>query len=115
MNIKHSKIRFSTAPVAVIAEEIGARLKQARLNKNFTQQEVADKVGISRRTLVAAEQGNAKLDTLIGIMQVLGVIDQLDVFLPEQDISPLQLAKLKGKQRQRASGQMSQDDDMEQW
>jgi len=108
-------MRLNTAPISVITEELGNRLKQARLNKNLTQQEVADKVGVSRRTLVAAEQGNAKLDTFVGIMQVLGVIDQLNLFLPEQDISPLELAKMKGKKRQRATGQMSQDEDLEQW
>ena len=108
-------MRFNTAPVSVITGELGNRLKQARLNKNLTQQEVADKVGISRRTLIAAEQGNAKLDTFVGIMQVLGIIDQLNLFLPEQEISPLQLARLKGKKRQRATGHISQDEDMEQW
>jgi len=29
--------------------------------------------------------------------------DQLNLFLPVQEISPIQLAKLKGKKRQRAS------------
>ncbi|GGW87374.1 helix-turn-helix transcriptional regulator [Alteromonas halophila] len=108
-------MKFNTAPVSAITQELGSRLKRARLNKNLTQQEVADKVGVARRTLVAAEQGNARLDTFVGIMQILGVADQLNLFLPEQDISPLQLAKLKGKQRQRASGHLSPDEDMEQW
>jgi len=32
-------------------------------------------------------------------------VSQLDQFLPPQTLSPLQLAKLQGKRRQRASGQ----------
>ncbi len=31
------------------------------------------------------------------------MVEQINVFLPVQEISPLQLAKLKGKKRQRAS------------
>jgi len=87
----------------------------ARLNKNLPQQEVADKVGVARRTIVEAEKGNARLDTFVAIMQVLGVADQLNLFLPEQLISPLQLAKLKGKQRQRGTGKLPPEEDFEQW
>ncbi|VAW48402.1 hypothetical protein MNBD_GAMMA04-152, partial [hydrothermal vent metagenome] len=35
----------------------------------------------------------------------------LDHFLPPQEISPLQLAKLQGKQRQRASSQQNTQTD----
>jgi putative transcriptional regulator len=31
------------------------------------------------------------------------MVEHLDLFMPEQTISPLQFAKLKGKQRKRAS------------
>ena len=34
---------------------------------------------------------------------VLGIIGELDLFLPESGPSPLERAKLKGRQRQRAS------------
>ncbi len=108
-------MNFSSAPVATIIEELGSRLKQARLNKNVTQQFVADKVGVSRRTIIEAEKGNVQLETFVAILQVLGVIDQLNLFLPEQSISPLELAKLKGKKRQRATGHDSDDEGIEQW
>lgn len=108
-------MRFETAFVSTVTEELGRRLKMVRLNKNLPQQEVADKVGVARRTIVEAEKGNARLDTFVAIMQVLGVADQLNLFLPEQLISPLQLAKLKGKQRQRGTGKLPPEEDFEQW
>lgn len=41
----------------------------------------------------------------IAIMMALNLTEQLDLFLPPQPISPIQLMKLQGKKRQRASGQ----------
>lgn len=99
----HSKQNHSNSPLA-LAEELGERLKQARLNKNFTQLEVAEHAGISRRTVINAEKGKATLEVFVAIMMVLNLTEQLHLFLPPQPISPIQLAKLKGEKRQRASG-----------
>jgi hypothetical protein len=41
----------------------------------------------------------------------LDLTQQIDLFLPKQEISPLKLAKLQGKKRQRASGQRSKKDE----
>ncbi|MFM2485176.1 helix-turn-helix transcriptional regulator [Celerinatantimonas yamalensis] len=90
-----------------LAEEIGERLKQARLNRDFTQSEVAALAGVARKTVLNAEKGKVQLDIMIAIMMALDLTEQLDLFLPKQEISPLQLAKLQGKKRQRASGQRS--------
>lgn len=93
------------------AEEVGARLKQARLNRDFTQSEVAALAGIARKTVLNAEKGKVQLDNLMAILIALELTEQLDLFLPKQDISPLQLAKLQGTKRQRASGQRSKKDE----
>ncbi|MFC3393760.1 helix-turn-helix transcriptional regulator [Brenneria rubrifaciens] len=90
---------------AAIAEALGERLKQARLNSNLTQTEVAALAGLSRKAVLNAEKGKVQLDALVAIMEVLNLTEQLDNFLPPQAISPIQLARLQGKQRQRASGQ----------
>lgn len=88
---------------AVITQKLGERLKQTRLNKNLTQLEVATLTGVARKTVINAEKGKAQLEVFVAIMLALDVVEQLDVFLPKPDISPLQLAKLQGKKRQRAS------------
>ena len=90
------------SPVA-IAEELGSRLKQARLNADVTQAELASRTGLNRRTILNAEKGNVQLKNLAAILVSLDMADQLNLFLPVQEISPLQLAKLKGQKRQRAS------------
>jgi putative transcriptional regulator len=90
------------SPVA-IAEELGNRLRHARLNADLTQAEVASRAGLSRVTVLNAEKGKVQLENLVAILAALSMVSQLDMFLPVQDVSPIQLAKLKGKARQRAS------------
>jgi len=94
---------FEKISPAAIAEELGNRLKQARLNADLTQAEVALRTGLNRRTILNAEKGNVQLKNLVAILVSLDMANQLNLFLPVQEISPLQLAKLKGQKRQRAS------------
>ena len=90
---------------AAITEELGRRLKQARLNADLTQKEVANLAGVSRKTVLNAEKGKVQLEALVAMMIALDLSHQLDQFIPIQNISPIQLSKLQGKKRQRASGQ----------
>ena len=87
-----------------IAQELGNRVRQARLRADLTQSEVASRSGLSRRTILNAEKGKVQLENLVAILAAMDMIAHLDMFLPVQEISPIQLAKLKGQQRQRASG-----------
>lgn len=100
---------------AAIAEELGERLKRARLNDDLTQAEIAEIVGVSRKAILNAEKGKVQLEIFVAIMAALNLTEQLDLFLPMQEISPVQLAKLRGKKRQRASGQRkgAEQDDSE--
>ena len=54
---------------------IGERLKQARLNKKLTQEDLAKAAGVSRQTINAIEQGNynPSLSLCISICIALGV------------------------------------------
>lgn len=106
----------SEMSVAAIAEELGERLKQARLNQNMTQAEVAESVGINRRLVMNAEKGKAQLEVFVAILVALNLTSHLELFLPKQQISPIQLARLQGRQRQRASGQKKSDEeDKSEW
>ncbi|MEN9465133.1 MAG: hypothetical protein RL217_1314 [Pseudomonadota bacterium] len=99
----HSNGIRTSSPLA-LTEELGERLKQVRLNKNLTQQDIADHAGLSRRAVINAEKGKTTLEAFVTILMVLGLAEQLTLFLPPQPISPIQLAKLQGEKRQRASG-----------
>jgi len=99
---------LETATNEAIRQELGKRLKSERLNRNITQAVLAKQAGISRRTLVGLESGEPfTIDTLLSLLRKLDCLAQIDLFLPEPEISPIQLSKLKGKKRQKASGKFT--------
>ena len=100
-----------------IEQELGNRLKALRLQKNTTQQELAEATTLSLNTIKSLESGRGKLSTLIAVLRELGALDHLNDFIPEISISPMQLAKTRGKVRQRASGERlkSQSEDEAEW
>lgn len=87
-----------------IAQEWGTHIKGLRLRKNRTQQELALKTCLSLNAIKALESGKAKLSTLIAVLRELEALDRLEYILSQPTISPIQIAKMQGKRRQRASG-----------
>ena len=86
-----------------IMAEMGKRLREYRLRRNFSQQEVAVKAGISVLSVQNLEKGRSvSLTTFIAVLRVLRVVSNLENFLPELPVSPVALLKLKGKTRLRA-------------
>lgn len=85
-----------------IAHEIGERFKQLRLQRNVTLERLHDRTLISLNSLKALEQGKAKLETMIAVLRELNALDELNNFICPVEISPIQLAKMQGKKRQRA-------------
>jgi putative transcriptional regulator len=95
---------FKAMSNIAVLKEIGQRISRHRLNRNITQMELAYKAGVTRIVVQRLENGlGCNLESLIRILRPLDCIDQLNSFLPEPGISPLQLAKLKGHERVRAS------------
>jgi putative transcriptional regulator len=100
-----------------IEEELGGRIRALRLRKNITQKELAEATALSLNAIKSLESGRGKLSTLIAVLRELGALDQLNSFIPEAAISPIQLAKMQGKGRKRASGERLKDksEDQTEW
>lgn len=95
-----------------ILEEIGQRVARQRLNANVKQAELAYEAGVSRKTLSNLENGHSvQLESLIRILRALNKLDQLNLLLPNPEVSPIALADLKGKTRQRASSPATDNTD----
>jgi len=88
-----------------ILEELGRRLSKQRLGLGITQGEVATRAGLGKRTVERIEaDGSAQIDTLVRILRALNILDRLDSLIPDETtLSPMNLLKLKGKERQRVS------------
>ena len=83
---------------SAIIGEVGKRLKDYRIRRKLTQQELADQAGISVFSVTQIERGKAiTLAVFLSVLRVLRLLDNLELFIPEIGISPIELLKLKGK------------------
>ena len=87
-----------------LMKTIGSFIQSHRLNQNKSQDQVAATAGISRSTLSLLERGEkVRIDSLIQVLRVLDLLYIMDVFKIQDQISPIEYAKLKKKQRKQAS------------
>lgn len=98
------KITKQATDKAVLTE-LGERLTRIRLEHNLTQIQLAAEAGVAKSTVQRLEAGAVatQLSGFIRVCRVLGLIEQLDLLVPEPVPSPVAQLKLAGKKRQRAS------------
>ncbi|MFW2404566.1 MAG: helix-turn-helix domain-containing protein [Gammaproteobacteria bacterium] len=87
-----------------ILAELGDRFRELRLRKNLTQRELAERTALSVTAIKSLEAGRTRLQTAVAVLRELGHLDDIDQFIARPGISPMQLARLGGKKRKRASG-----------
>lgn len=88
-----------------VLAELGQRLRRTRLERNLSQVELAEEAGVERKAIQRVEAGESVRSTsLVRLLRALGLIEALDRLVPEPPASPIELVRLRGKQRQRASG-----------
>jgi len=81
-----------------VAQEIGKRLKTHRINKRFTQKQLAEKAGVSLFTIAQIEKGKpVSISMLIPVLRVLRLLDNMELLIPEPQISPVALLNQKNK------------------
>lgn len=98
------QVDYASASPSSVAADLGATFAQVRLAHNLTQVALAKRAGVSAGTVKRLESGRgATLDTVIRLMQALGLSSHLETLLPDPEIQPVQLAASGGRRRQRAS------------
>ena len=72
----------------VIMKELGTRIKQYRISLNITQNDLADKCGVSSSTVVRIENGvDSIFSNYIKILNGLGLTQNMDILVPEQQVN----------------------------
>jgi len=96
---------------------IGKRLADLRLARNLTQEHVAEQAGLGLRTVQRLELGAAatRLSGFFRVCRVIGLIENLDTFIPEVAMSPMVQLKLQGRRRQRATGEPTMRGQKKKW
>jgi transcriptional regulator with XRE-family HTH domain len=85
-----------TSDEAVLGE-LGARLAQARLERNLTQAHLAAQAGVSKNTVQRLESGSVatQLSGFIRVCRVLDLLEWFDLLVPEPVPSPVEQLKLR--------------------
>ena len=73
-----------------IAGEVYARLEARRKNMSFTQEEMAEKIGVTPKSYRALETGKCRLATFIATLRHLDMLDNLDKMIAPVGVSPLE-------------------------
>ena len=77
-------------------------LKELRQKHNLTQEELAERSSVAVSTIRRIEAGHpVSIQLFISILRTLGMLENLDLLIPETRVSPLQLQKLQGRKVQR--------------
>jgi transcriptional regulator with XRE-family HTH domain len=89
----------------VVLRELGERIASVRLGLNLSQTDLASQAGISKRTVERLESGQVgtQFSGFLKVCRALGLLDRLEVLLPAPQVSPIDLLRLDGKKRRRAS------------
>ena len=105
------KIEFSLATSEQIEAALCKRLESIRLSRNITQAQLAEKAGVSPRTIGRLEKGQGvSVDTFIRIMMALGIQQNLEALLPDPIVRPIERVGIGGGERKRARPNQASDE-----
>lgn len=106
MAIVTSMLSLRSAPE--VAAELAQRVRARRLQRAWTQAEMARRAGIREATYVLFERtGKISLLRLLKVLDMLGLLEEFDRIAREPDLSTVTLAELVKPQRQRGSRKRS--------
>ncbi len=98
-----TKVDFSIATSEQIEEALCHQLVNIRLCRNWTQQQLARRAGVSLKTISRLEKGEGvSLNTFIRVLIALGFYSHLQNLLPDPNIRPIERTKFDGVERKRA-------------
>ncbi len=87
-----------------ILARVGERLARHRLNRDWSQERLADEAGVSVPTVSRLERGRStSLTNMVRVLRALDLVVNLDVLVPEPPVSPMLQLRTRGRRRQRAS------------
>jgi transcriptional regulator with XRE-family HTH domain len=91
---------------AAVLTELGRRLARHRLERNWTQAEMAARAGLGQATVQRVERGESvQMTSMIKLLRTLGLLGGLDAAVPEAITLPIaQLEREQRRTRRRASG-----------
>lgn len=109
MVAKNTLLTTPPYPVEQAIERFGANLRTARLRRNLTIQDVADKIGTGPRAVSGAEKGKPST-TVVVYVALLWAYDLLDEMNELADPSRDEVGLALARQRERARAREGSED-----
>jgi putative transcriptional regulator len=90
---------------AAVLAELGSRLERHRLERNWTQAELAAEAGVGQATVQRAERGESvQMTSMIKLLRALELLAGLDLAIPETIDLPIARLEREQRKRRRARG-----------
>ena len=110
----HTKVDWVKMSDDAIVKQLGDFIKHTRLQQNITQAKLAEIAGLNRWTISKIENGESiTLSSLIQVLRALNILYVFNYFEINDEISPIEYAKLQEKKRQRARSKGSDNEQKE--
>ena len=102
---------------ASVLKLIGERLAGFRLARNLTQQQLAEEAGLGMRTVQRLESGASatQLSGFVRVCRVLGLVEHLEMLIPEPAASPMAQLEAQGRKRRRATARKAAPGTPKKW
>lgn len=85
---------------AFILKELGQRIKDIRIGRSMTQKDISIQAGVSFSTIVRLENGEGvNIENLMRVMRVLGLLQNFNLLVPEQELTPDEILHKKQKRK----------------
>lgn len=94
-----------------IARELGLRIRRARLDSMLSQEDLARRAGVTKRTISNIEHGtDTTLSTLTSILRALNMLSRMELLIEPDEVRPSELfAQQNRPKRQRVSKKVPAD------
>jgi transcriptional regulator with XRE-family HTH domain len=104
---------------AAVLAEFGLRIARHRLERNWTQADLAREAGVGQATVQRAESGRSvQMTSMVRLLRTLGLLEALDVAIPESvrlPIAELEREQRRARQRARARREPPQEPRGKRW
>lgn len=112
MKARNALLGATPYQVEMALKKLGSSLKTARLRRNLTIEESAQKIGTSRFAVADAEKGKPSTSVAVyaALLWAYGLIDQLaDLAAPDRDEEGTALSLNRGRSRARHPRDLNND------
>lgn len=107
--VMHKNITGSDADALA---ELGRRVERLRLDRNWTQAQLAHEAGVSRPTVERMEAGaSTSMTSFVRVLRALGRLEALEDVLPMPDVRPMDVLREGAPKRRKRARRVARSGD----